>query len=513
MEDINFGFSEEEYYSWYKRIRNKFRKYNSVDVLNACINYLYKPEKDKIAELQKLPWLVLLLIKWVLIDAEFSTKHKKPLDEKSFIDLLQLMRDMGSKARLPSQFENTNLFMRCMANQQLMYQHEFSLSYLARQVIFFGCLPDNHYINVTFKSETGMSIIVFLELVLVTLTRFITKNTSTISSNWFGSLKSHYSDKCVNDYLSAISISLTELRKELLKSEGNKRRSQEYWEQTPLLEYPLVDNDGTFLSFLPVVLYRSMENYIYDKMRKVDAAKFMDKFGEIFERYIDNSIAYTGLKYIKEQDIVNLLGHKGNLIDFVILESDANIYIDAKATEMSYSGKVAHLSQVLKDKTKKSILKAIKQAHDVVNKISDNKSQLDKDDNYLIVVTFKDMYLGNGITFYETVAKDKMDEIFNEYSGKKIIAPEDMYFISIEQFDILSELVQKNLITFKSAIETAKNADSKPETRKFDFWLHMASWGHPLDIPSFLTDEGDRMFSKLGTMLQPTANRNRQLLK
>ena len=116
------------------------------------------------------------------------------------------------------------------------------------------------------------------------------------------------------------------------------------------------------------------------------------------------------------------------------------------------------------------------------------------------------MYLGNGRTFYETVAKDKMDEIFNEYSGKKIIAPENMYFISIEQFDILSELVKKNLITFKSAIETAKSADAKPESRKFDFWLHMASWGHPLDIPTFLTDEGDRMFKELGAMLQSTAN-------
>ena len=241
----------------------------------------------------------------------------------------------------------------------------------------------------------------------------------------------------------------------LINSEGRKRRSQEYYEQTPLLEYPLLYDNGVYISFYPAILYRSMENYVYDRMRRHDASKFMDKFGEIFERYIDKTLQYSGVNYIRENDIVNLVGYSGNLIDFVILESDANIYIDAKATEITYSGKVSHLSRVLKDKTKDSVLKAIKQAHYVMNNIHDKNNPTGKDKNYLLVVTFKDMFLGNGRTFYETVAKDKMDEIYSEYSGKMIIEPEDMYFISIEQFDVLTELVKKNLVNYKSAIEKA----------------------------------------------------------
>jgi len=260
MNSINLGFSEEQYYSWYKRIRNKFRKYNSIDVLNACIDYLYKPEKDRIDKLQKLPWLVILLIKWVIIDNNFSVKNKKPLDEKAFYELLQLMRDTGGKARLPSQFEHTTLFMRCMAYQQLMYQHEFSLSYLARQMVFFGRLPENHYICSNFKSETGLTISIFLELVLVILTRFITNNTSTLSANWFSSLRSYYTEDNISDFLKEISISLEDLRKTLIESEGNKRRSQEYYEQTPFLDYPLIKDENIYISFMPVILYRSMEN-------------------------------------------------------------------------------------------------------------------------------------------------------------------------------------------------------------------------------------------------------------
>ncbi len=505
MNNYDLPFSEEEYYSWYKHIRNKFRKYNSLDVINACVDYLYKPEKDKISELQKLPWLVILLIKWVLLDDEFYVKNKKQLNRKVFFDILQLMRDTGGKARLPSQFEHTILFMRCMSYQQLMYQHKFSLSYLSRQMILFGTLPDNHYISKHFKLDVGLSISEFLELVLITLTRFMENNSSTLQVNWFDSLSNHYTKESIQNFLNSISISLDDLRNNLRENGENRRRSQEYYEQTPFLEYPLIRNGGNYISFLPIILYRSMEHFIYDRMRKINAERFMDKFGDIFERYVEKTLSYASVDYINEKDIIGLLGHSGNLIDFIVLENDANIFIDAKATEMSYSGKVAHLSQVLKDKTKNSVLKAIKQAHDVLNRIDNisvNNKSISKNKNFLLVVTFKDLFLGNGRTFYETTAKDKIDEIYREYSGKQIIELEDMYFISIEQFDILTELVKKGVVTYTSAIEKAKIDDSAPESKKFDFWLHMASWGHPLDIPDFLNSEGERMFGKLGAMLK-----------
>jgi len=46
-------FSEDQYFFEYKRISNKFRKYNSLSVLRKCIEYLHHPTKDKLEDLQK----------------------------------------------------------------------------------------------------------------------------------------------------------------------------------------------------------------------------------------------------------------------------------------------------------------------------------------------------------------------------------------------------------------------------------------------------------------------------
>jgi hypothetical protein len=500
----DFAFNEKGYYSSYKYLRNKFRKYDSREVIDSCIKYLYKPEKDKIAELQKHPWLVMLLIKWVLLDESFDEKGQKPLTSNAFIEMLQLIRDLGGKARLPSQFEHSTLFMRCISYQQFHYQHALSSSYLARQMLLFGELPTNHYINKQFKSETGLEIKAFLELVLVVLTKFMTNKDPNLQMSWFSSVSKSYSNEDITNFLNSTSITLTELRKELRSSDDDKRRAYEYYEQSPFLEYPLIRNNNNYISFYPVLLYRSMENFIYDRLRKINSAKFMDKFGEIFERYIERTLIYSESIYINEKEVTKLLGHDGNQIDFIVKEEDANVFIDAKAVEMSYSGKVAHLSQVLKDKTSKTVIKAIIQAHDVLRKIneaSDNNSGLLNNNNYLIVVTFKDLNLGNGRTFYDSTAKDKLDGIYKKYSNGKVIPLENMYFITIDQFDVLSELVKTGVISYSSAIEKAKVNDSEPATKKFDFWLHMASLGFELNQPQFLNDEGDKMFNNLMKMV------------
>jgi hypothetical protein len=496
----DIAFNEQEYYSFYKKLRNKFRKYNSRDIIDSCVSYLYKPEKDKISQLQKHPWLVVLLIKWVILDDDFDSKGGKKLTSNAFLEILQYMRDLGAKTRLPTQFEHTTLFMRCISYQQFIYQHEFSFSHLSRQKLLFGSLPSNHYINKQFKAETGLEISVFLELVLVVLTRFMTNNNSNLQISWFDSVSSSYSKDNVTDFLNVTSITLEELRKELKHTDDNQRRASEYYEQTPFIEHPLIRNDNNYISLFPILLYRSMEHFIYDRMRKINAAKFMDKFGEIFERYIENTLIYSNSDYINEKGVTTLLGHDGNLIDFIVKEDNANIFIDAKAVEMSYSGKVAHLSQVLKDKTSKTVIKAIQQAHDVLRRLdeaSDKNTELINDNNYLLVVTFKDLCLGNGRTFYESTAKDKLDEIYKNYSNSTIIPLENMYFISIEQFDVLSELVNSGVVSYSSAIEKAKVNDSDPLTKKFDFWLHLSSWGFSFEQPQFLKDEGDKMFDKL----------------
>lgn len=499
-------FDENRYFSAYKGVRNKFRNYDSLALIDGCIRYLHHPTPDQLQQLQKQPWLVLLLIKWILIDEQSFFHGKKFPTDHEIHELLQLVHDLGSSIRLPSQFDHHVLFFRSIAYQQFIYQREFALSYLSRQIALFSELESNHLIQTQFRQITGLDIGRFLELSFVLLVRFLGQTNHSISVDWFNSVESGYTPQEIQSFLSALSKPLDEIRSILVAQNNGRRPASEYYEQTPFIEYPLIKAGTEYICIDHNILYRRLEHFIYDKLRSWDAGKFMDKFGRIFESHVGRAIQHTGLPFSSEDYLRKIWGHNDSLIDFVITDGEANVFVDAKAVEMSRRGKVTHLADIVQDITEISILKAIEQAHDVMTRMRDiivpNSPLQSKNSNYLIVVTFKELYVGNGRTFYEAIAKNKIDEIYSKYS--ETIALEDMYFLTIDEFEVFAEAIRNGSIGLVEGIEKAKADDANPLTRKFDFSLHIANWNFKNDIPKYLHDRSDALFNKLERTIQPS---------
>lgn len=77
--EIISKFSEDRFFATYKTIRNNFRKYDTEDFIWKCLNYLHSPVKNELEGLKRNPWLVLLLIKWVIADEQsFRYIRSKP---------------------------------------------------------------------------------------------------------------------------------------------------------------------------------------------------------------------------------------------------------------------------------------------------------------------------------------------------------------------------------------------------------------------------------------------------
>lgn len=483
-------FDEGKYFDAYKRIRNKFRNYDSLHLINGCIQYLHKPSATKLEQLQKHPWLVLLLIKWILLDEQSFRPGKKLPTSSELIKILQSVQDLGSVIRLPTQFDHYRLFFRSIAFQQFLYQRNFSLNHLTRQIALFSNLPDNHLIKVQFKSITGIDVNRFLELSLALLTRFFDQKHHSVSADWFSSISKEYPPEEVHCFLFSLSKSLEEIRHTLTTRDNKRRPASEYYEQTPFIEFPLIQSNSEFVCVDLNILCRCLEHFVYDKLRAWNSEKFMSKFGRMFEAYIERAIQHTGLPYCNEKEIQKILGSPGNLIDFIVSDTDANVFIDAKAVEMSYLGKVSHLADVVRGKTENSILKAIAQAHSVLARMHDMKVNNDclknRNSNYLIVVTYKELYVGNGRSFYEAIGKNKIDEIYAQHSGKPAIPLENMYFFSVEEFDIFAEAIHNKQIGLVEGIEKAKADDTTPVTMKFEFSQHISSWGLRIKEPEYL---------------------------
>lgn len=350
-------FSENLYYSEFKPIRNKFRKYQSESIIKSCIDYLHHPTENEFTELQKSPWLVLLLLKWVLIDENYTRSSKKELSKQEFCNLLNSIIALSNFTKLPNNEEGFRLFFRMLAYQQFIYQRNFSFNHLARQYLLFGNLDKNSLIRTQFKEVAGVEISSFIELSVATLARVIVQEKYLIPTKWFSSLENSYSYEEVDKFIKCISSSILDIRERLIQNDNGKRNSHEYYEQTPFIEFPLISTQHGFLCVHRMVLFRALENYIYDKLKIWNAEKFMRKFGTIFERYVDNTLNYTGLTYADELTLKKHLNIEKKVVDFMVTDNDSNIFIDAKAVEMARQGKVTQSAKIIKDRVKTSIKK------------------------------------------------------------------------------------------------------------------------------------------------------------
>jgi len=497
-------FSEDRFFGAYKTIRNNFRKYDTTAFIEGCFNYLHHPTKNDLEQLRKHPWLVFLLIKWVIGDEQSFTLRRAIPSNSDISTAIQRMLDLGENARYPSDFEHHTLFFRSIAYQQFIYQEEFKFSHLARQFILFGALPPDHFIKIEFHNLTELSVEVFLELSFILFMCFSKGDVHVIDQNFFSPLINKYSIHEINIFLRAFSKPFPEIKTQVNARNNGKIQAEEYYEQTPFLAFPLVEDGTRFICTERHVLLRCIEHFIYDRMKIWDAQKFMNEFGYIFERSVETAIQHSKLPYTTEAKLRETFGHNRNLVDFIIEDSNSSVFVDAKAVEMAYQGKVAHLCEVVEDKAL-SILKAIKQANEVITSLlnfTDNHCVLRRTtNNYLIVVTYKDLFLGNGVTFYEGIAKASVDTIRAKYPNGGIPL-ENMYFLNIDEFELLSEAIANGHIGLVEGLEKAKVADSNAHTKKFNFFLHIASWNIPTPIPAYLQDRVTSEIDKIKPFLE-----------
>ena len=514
------AYSDDAFFSHFKTIRNKLRKFDTASIVGACLNYLHAPYKKQLDYVERHPWLVLLLIKWALVDEQaFAPKRRAPTN-RHLIDLLNLMRDLGSErtARMPSEYDDVRLFLRAIAYQQIsLYQRKVTFSAIARQLLYFGDAPAIGYIRTTFANLTGIDINRFLELSQTLLVRFHDGKEKVVTEHWFSTLLDKaYSKHEISAFLNTLSKSLEQAREALLDrdreniAKGRKARSaSEYWEQTPFVNFPLLKSGSNYVCVDHNVLFACLEHYIYNRLRANNAKLFMAHFGPLFEKYVEKAIAEMGLPYISETDIKKKLGEESSAIDFLIADDDSNIFVDAKAAEMSYQGKSTHLSTELARSLETSALKAIRQAQTVLATLpqsEDSKLVMQqRKKNYLITVTYSELYVGSGRTLAACIGEDKIKALLGENPANVHIPLENMYVMTIQEFELLAEAIRTKKITLTKALDHAISDDTVPQTAKFEFQQHLASANIPLAEPAHLVSKAQLELEALADRLRSSA--------
>jgi hypothetical protein len=491
----------------FREIQGEFRKYYPLSILDASLGYLYAPSKNKQDKAARQPWLVLLLIKWVYSDELANSFLPRPsINSVQYLALLQKVLDLTDSDKMPDEYEEVRLFMRALAYQQFFYQAEGKLVDLARQEIIFSRVPSNHYFKTRFLKLVGLPIETFLRISFVLLAA-VESQGRILSRDYLFALCPPFEAYDVDAYLRAISIDVNDLNKALRDADTDGRSPEEFLHQTPFLKFPLVKVDGKYWCVSPAVLSRSLGHFVFDLLKSDDVNAFNNPFGKSFEKYVGEWLKKTKLPIAIESELIKELPGVGGVIDFLIADDESNVLIDAKGVEMAQGGMAAVRKMDMRRAVKTSLIKAFEQGHEVISRLPKvsvkNPVICQRANNYLLVVTYKELYVGNGMAFANVVGGAELDKVRSAYSSDHQIPIENMYFLTIHEFEELMDLVSAGRVGLVEFLEYAKQIDSNPRTQKFNFEMHIQEFskkgGRPiplLDILKEMREEISERFSE-----------------
>jgi len=501
--------SESISYSDFKPIRNKIRKFDADKLLELEIRMMHELQdapREKLSQCP--PWLLMSLIKWTLMYGEMNSTKQAPTRNDLAV-LINMTHKLGHRARLPSDYSNVGLFMKSLAFQQFWYQNLLASSDIGRQIaLFLEILPPT-FVKEIFHDKLKLAPEDFFELAFALATRFQDKkHTIYIDTTYFEPLKKIYPEETINRFLDRLSYDLESVKK-FLKSEDERIKDFDarLYEQTPLRKRPLLKLGSSYICYSPDVLLGGLSTLAYDIFKEEVGERFTQKFGEAFEKYIRQGLAYSKLNFLSERELER--DHPGQkMVDFLVPLPGTHVFVESKAIEMSPLAQVSPDARVVTKSLRNSVIKAIKQALIAIKCLDNKPIQSDPiKENFLLIVTFKSLFIGNGNDF---VAGEVRNEIENFTKTERIepqrLPPENIYFLSVREFEWLTEICKNNQDSLLPIIKDMIETDRNPSTRKFLVEQHLVDQRNrgkykSFGAPDYATEPFNRMTSRLVSRL------------
>jgi hypothetical protein len=139
--------------------------------------------------------------------------------------------------------------------------------------------------------------------------------------------------------------------------------------------------------------------------------------------------------------------------------------------------------------------KAIKQGLTIASRIVDDGGSRE---SFLLVVTFKDLYVGNGRDFLEhTPAGEEIKEfIHNKQLNASCLPFDYIYFLGPREFEWFLYLVKKQKLIPVEIIRRVIEADKRDKTLQFGQQLRRM-FTNMVGSPNFVTEPCDALFGRV----------------
>ncbi|MBC96568.1 MAG: hypothetical protein CME63_02390 [Halobacteriovoraceae bacterium] len=460
-----------EEYRKFKPIRNRLRKLNIDSILFLIIGKVYHLEKSPIEEMPRsgmTTWELLLLLKWSIV---FSSKETKRLaTDKDIRDLLILNQSMNTDLGFDKSVKNQIIkFMRRAAFQQFWLQGNQFLnkSSIGRLIELYFKMDSKFDLNSFFISEISMTtkdVFDHLFIVWFFLESLNEENpylNKGFFLNWNG-----YDENKLNTFLSLISINYDEAY-DISNKSFNRNLKLQNVERSPFKDRPFLRTDKGLLCVSRNIYSYFMYDFLYSFPSLKSNGNFNRIFSDTFEDYVFNALNEI-TKNVKRDNFFKELFKDSKNADFLIVEAHYRLIIECKFIKLKEILQINPLDDLLKERLDKDIIKGVVQSIISLNNLEDINTSGCRFDNFIFVVTYSELFLGNGRSVWDEFL---YDAVRSSYPDLKLdhFNPDCLFFVPIDDLDILCSIFKDKPMEMFEKLASIVEDNKKPENLKFVF--------------------------------------------
>lgn len=439
------------------------------------------------------PWIPLALIEWSLVfGPKSNVLSPTQINDAGFAELYNLLHDAGAgfehKFLAPDLPFGLLKFMRCMAHQQFWFQEDYASikRFIGRNLLL------NESFETDFEALTGLKINDFYEISFVIFSFTQSEQSrKPINISLFRDFIERYNANQINFYFNLTSLNLDELQ-EAIRDHYRNHQTKFTAENllahmTPLWRFPFIKEDKNYFCIYPALVEYAIKYFLYDFLKQKGGNSFGTKFGLAVETHIKRGLDFLRTEFFDETQIQKIASAYRNKklgqiksVDFLIPQKSGTVLIESKAQEMPLELRTNPDQETLGRyfaPEARHLVHGIIQAFELCHFISTIQPQEFKDLNqkfYLVLVTYKDFYLGKGEDFWDEFVKD----IILPYLAKKgisadLIHPENMFVISLDEYDCLISQAKNSGVQISDILDYAIAQNKEAATMRFVFRQHI----------------------------------------
>lgn len=460
-------------------IRNRIGDHRKDDLIAYCYDLLENKKEETFPI-----WYVFILMKWTYMHGG-NRYPPKQLNAQRFERIFSAISKFNQEHITAFlQEKRPDKAFQIIFSQQFYLQKVVHREIYATQLKLYSSITGKYNIEKSFFEKTGLSIFDFLFIQQIVWLYINIKELKKPNLYFDGFLEDYVLDmfsqitsvEKIRNFLSLLTLNPNNINESISNFKHQIRREDlQTMEMSFFTMFPFQFHKGR-IKLIHEKIYNHSVNYFIYEFLKTNDENFTTEFGYRLEKYIELGLKEVNLNFINEKKLKKILPPNSSLIDFKI---DDNIFIEIKATDIQAYPNVNPTDDLIFGSLKSSIFKAYFEQLVPVSQHLNPETE-----NWGLIITYKELYWSKFSDLFD-IGKDKYDKtaVYNH------LPPQNVFIIDLYTWDRVIQIIKDEKATLLEILQLAKANNSKFDTSKQLFGMHLDIF-HPIKFDlSYLKNE------------------------